>query len=367
MAVTFSQERKQSNFLNKHAKMLYVFIVDTSGSMNRTLSKGMSLLDCAKYGIEWFFKVVHWEKVRSDKQFNKYLLITYGDSPSCFKKFNGLAQKAGFSETAEELLAQLKYIEAHDLSNAGQALNAAFDYVNAYRFQSGLDTLGSGRFVGASETTVMFWFTDGTKFLTLDRGLPIISEKLNIPGLRSAGCNSYFEPFRWDQRLLTFLLGPEEMPAFNNEKSMVNSNVGQSNNVEFGALLKGFTTELYPLKDEGKTFPIPETYKPPRTGHPIISYRTKDEVYNIPHGFPFDRLPIEQSHWTCKVYVKNSGQQPGLGEPFGFLKVSTASRGGVNLYILPYNFPVLFKLLAFEDGSRQNGDQLIYPGIFVVD
>ncbi|KAJ3340815.1 hypothetical protein HDU83_006906 [Entophlyctis luteolus] len=49
-----------------------------------------------------------------------------------------------------------------------------------------------------------------------------------------------------------------------------------------------------------------------------------------------------------QLYVRNSGRTEGLGSPIGFLKVSTNAAKGVNgvmLYILPYNFPKLFKLI----------------------
>ncbi|KAJ3115664.1 hypothetical protein HDU96_000282, partial [Phlyctochytrium bullatum] len=313
-----------------------------------------------------------------------------------------------------ELLAELKNLEAHDLSDAGRSLNAVFDYLNAYRFSSGLEAIGNGRYIGSNEATIIMWFTDGTQFLALDRNLPVVSNRLNIPGLRSPGSQTYIEPFRWDQKLITFILVPDGAPYNNEVVSMSNAMNGDAFRIgsaktlqqtiencmgavkpphphvlpslaiavtvrltvwmeevdESGNTRKApIKTDLYPLKDDGRTFPIPEAFwvdsklahPPPKHAHPIICYQPSDTVYNIPHGLPFDRKarnvlassyclplfppPTPIIDISGQLYVKNSGREPGLGSPFGFLKVSSASRGGVNMYILPYNFPRIFKLL----------------------
>jgi hypothetical protein len=45
-----------------------------------------------------------------------------------------------------------------------------------------------------------------------------------------------------------------------------------------------------------------------------------------------------------KVFVENSYRQPGLGFPFGYIKISTSAT--VTLYVMPYNYPELLSLLA---------------------
>lgn len=45
-----------------------------------------------------------------------------------------------------------------------------------------------------------------------------------------------------------------------------------------------------------------------------------------------------------KVFVENSCRQPGLGFPFGYIKISTSAT--VTLYVMPYNYPELLSLLA---------------------
>ncbi|ORY41888.1 DEAD/H box polypeptide 26B [Rhizoclosmatium globosum] len=89
--------------------MIYVFVVDTSASMNQVFSHGLSYLDCAKSGIEHFFQ---WEQRRSDRKGNKYVLIDYSDPPGCIK--------AGVHDSIPQLLLQLKTLNATDISNPGK-------------------------------------------------------------------------------------------------------------------------------------------------------------------------------------------------------------------------------------------------------
>uniref|UniRef100_A0A8D0GHV0 Integrator complex subunit 6 n=1 Tax=Sphenodon punctatus TaxID=8508 RepID=A0A8D0GHV0_SPHPU len=71
---------------------------------------------------------------------------------------------------------------------------------------------------------------------------------------------------------------------------------------------------------------------------------------------PFDKYELEpspltqyilerKSPQTCwQVYVSNSAKYSELGHPFGYLKASTALTC-VNLFVMPYNYPVLLPLL----------------------
>eukprot|EP01112_Ceratiomyxa_fruticulosa_P021136 TRINITY_DN7363_c0_g1_i1.p1 TRINITY_DN7363_c0_g1~~TRINITY_DN7363_c0_g1_i1.p1 ORF type:complete len:826 (-),score=170.60 TRINITY_DN7363_c0_g1_i1:39-2516(-) len=117
-------------------------------------------------------------------------------------------------------------------------------------------------------------------------------------------------------------------------------------------------------------WPIPESFfpdvtltqLPARTAHPVIRYTPNDSEPLILDNFPFDKYEIEPNPLTQYLltykqnvcwytYISNSGQTPGPGEPFGYLK---ASSGGavVNLFVFPYNFPRLFPLL--EDLARNH-------------
>uniref|UniRef100_A0A8C4X6D3 Integrator complex subunit 6 n=1 Tax=Erpetoichthys calabaricus TaxID=27687 RepID=A0A8C4X6D3_ERPCA len=71
---------------------------------------------------------------------------------------------------------------------------------------------------------------------------------------------------------------------------------------------------------------------------------------------PFDKYELEPSpltqyilerkspHTCWQVFVGNSAKYTDLGQPFGYLKASTALNC-VNLFVMPYNFPVLLPLL----------------------
>ncbi|KAJ3291148.1 Integrator complex subunit 6 [Borealophlyctis nickersoniae] len=126
---------------------------------------------------------------------------------------------------------------------------------------------------------------------------------------------------------------------------------------------------IYANKKTMRRFPIPEPYWPEsisakraefvlpmRAAIPTIIYAPVDEVYVIPDGSCFpDCFSISQDNavvqelktrkpGTCwPLYVENSNSVPGLGLPFGFLKMSVG--GSVNLYPMSYDFPRLFRLL----------------------
>ncbi|XP_074058337.1 integrator complex subunit 6-like isoform X2 [Macrotis lagotis] len=111
-------------------------------------------------------------------------------------------------------------------------------------------------------------------------------------------------------------------------------------------------------------WPIPESFwpdqssptLPPRTAHPIVHFTCKDSDPVVIEKMPFDKYEIEsspltqyilkhKSPLTCwQVFVANSGKYSELEHPFGYLKASRNLKC-VNLFILPYNYPVLFPLL----------------------
>ncbi|KAJ3296139.1 Integrator complex subunit 6 [Blyttiomyces sp. JEL0837] len=269
------------------------------------------------------------------------------------------------------------------MSSGGQALYLAFDYINAYRFSIGLETVGAGRFPAMIDPTVIMWFTDAGALTTFENGKCTVTEKLTVPGLRTPGSSSYLEPFRWDQRLLTFALSPQNSPV-NPEMILMSQNMNALHrSIEnCMAVQKPPHPNVYPQipvaitvrvavtmeeisenevvgrsqrihllpptpkspddRSVARTFPIPEpmwvdhlsSQQRPRTAIPVITYSTVDASYSIPHNFPFDRFQMDQSNWadllqrksgTCwTLFVRNSGKEPNtLGSPFGFLKVST--------------------------------------------
>lgn len=115
-------------------------------------------------------------------------------------------------------------------------------------------------------------------------------------------------------------------------------------------------------------WPIPESaffllestapYYPRRpTAHSVIecSVTDIDWTARIPPGFPFKKFAFDNSHpliqrlltdgrdWICRVPLKMQGKTK-ISAPFGVIKANTAQTG-LNLWLLPYDFPVLFELL----------------------
>lgn len=56
-------------------------------------------------------------------------------------------------------------------------------------------------------------------------------------------------------------------------------------------------------------------------------------------------FPFPPSSSGPQVFVSSSAKQNDLGQPFGYLKASTTLTC-VNLFVMPYNYPVLLPLLG---------------------
>ncbi|MBN3290223.1 INT6 protein, partial [Polypterus senegalus] len=111
-------------------------------------------------------------------------------------------------------------------------------------------------------------------------------------------------------------------------------------------------------------WPIPESFwpdqnsptLPPRSAHPLVRFSCVDSEPMVIDKLPFDKYELEPSpltqyilerkspHICWQVFVGNSAKYSDLGLPFGYLKASTALNC-VNLFVMPYNFPVLLPLL----------------------
>ncbi|XP_068007864.1 integrator complex subunit 6-like isoform X4 [Melanerpes formicivorus] len=115
-------------------------------------------------------------------------------------------------------------------------------------------------------------------------------------------------------------------------------------------------------------WPIPESFwpdqnsptLPPRTAHPVVRFSCVDCEPMVIDKLPFDKYELEPSpltqyilerkspHTCWQVFVSSSGKYSELGHPFGYLKASTTLTC-VNLFVMPYNYPVLLPLLAEEE------------------
>ncbi|XP_051683536.1 integrator complex subunit 6-like isoform X5 [Oryctolagus cuniculus] len=111
-------------------------------------------------------------------------------------------------------------------------------------------------------------------------------------------------------------------------------------------------------------WPIPESFwpdqnlpsLPPRTSHPVVRFSCVDCEPMVIDKLPFDKYELEPSpltqyilerkspHTCWQVFVTSSGKYNELGFPFGYLKASTTLTC-VNLFVMPYNYPVLLPLL----------------------
>ncbi|GBP98607.1 Integrator complex subunit 6 [Eumeta japonica] len=97
--------------------------------------------------------------------------------------------------------------------------------------------------------------------------------------------------------------------------------------------------------------------KPPRSAHPAVKFTCSSQEPMVIDNLPFDKYELEPSPLTqyilarkqptiCwQVFVANSGcKNSEVNHPFGYLKAST-NLTCVNLFVLPYNYPVLLPLL----------------------
>lgn len=128
---------------------------------------------------------------------------------------------------------------------------------------------------------------------------------------------------------------------------------------------------LIPRNPQTKGFmighwPIPEDFwlnlhsanLPKRSAHPLVKFKCEPCEPMCIEEIPFDRYDLEPSPltqfilerrqpnvaWQC--FVPNSGSKPNdLGFPFGYLKANS-NLMGVSLYVMPYNYPLLFQLIT---------------------
>ncbi|OTF81557.1 integrator complex subunit 6-A-like protein [Euroglyphus maynei] len=111
-------------------------------------------------------------------------------------------------------------------------------------------------------------------------------------------------------------------------------------------------------------WPIPESYWPDsniptlqsRTAQPIIRFTCTNSEPTVIENLPFDKYELDPSPLTnfilarkqpnvaWQVFVANSQRNSEFGQPFGYLKAST-NLACVNLFVLPYNYPILLPLL----------------------
>tara|TARA_R110002050_G_scaffold3046_1_gene16155 strand:- start:74 stop:547 length:474 start_codon:yes stop_codon:yes gene_type:complete len=140
--------------------MILVFLVDTSASMNQRTSFGMTLLDCAKAAIEHFHTRLCKENQLPHQQGHKYMLVTLEEGCG--------AVRAGWRDSLEVFLEEVKNLKAVDMTCLGDALKTSFDLLNLNRLQQGRDNYGMGRQPLRSAPAAVILFTDNGNVSTLN-------------------------------------------------------------------------------------------------------------------------------------------------------------------------------------------------------
>ncbi|XP_060904853.1 integrator complex subunit 6 [Labrus mixtus] len=153
--------------------------------------------------------------------------------------------------------------------------------------------------------------------------------------------------------------------------------VGEESSVESSRPVPSFSSQawhschkLIYVRPNPKTgvpvghWPIPESFwpdqnsptLPPRSAHPMVRFSCVDCEPMVIDKLPFDKYELEPSpltqfvlerkspHMCWQVFVSSSAKQNDIGQPFGYLKASTTLTC-VNLFVMPYNYPVLLPLL----------------------
>ncbi|XP_059766773.1 integrator complex subunit 6-like isoform X3 [Balaenoptera ricei] len=352
---------------------ILLFLIDTSASMNQRTDLGTTYLDIAKGAVELFLKLRARDPAsRGDR----YMLVTYDEPPYCIK--------AGWKENHATFMSELKNLQASGLTTLGQALRSSFDLLNLNRLISGIDNYGQGRNPFFLEPSILITITDGNK-LTSTAG---VQEELHLP-LNSPlpGSELTKEPFRWDQRLFALVLRlpglastePEQLGSVPTDESAITQmcEVTGDGLMDSSRPSNSFAAQpwhschkLIYVRPNSKTgvpvghWPIPESFwpdqnlpsLPPRTSHPVVRFSCADCEPMVIDKLPFDKYELEPSpltqyilerkspHTCWQVFVTSSGKYNELGYPFGYLKASTTLTC-VNLFVMPYNYPVLLPLL----------------------
>ncbi|KAJ2493307.1 hypothetical protein IWW37_000771 [Coemansia sp. RSA 2050] len=159
-------------------------------SATRTSQHGGTRLECAKTIIEQILAN------RSTFEHDRYMLVTYNSTGS------NACISANLKDSRSTLLSELRKLEANDRFSGGMSLTALFNQLSLMRGVYDLDTYGFGRYPTLSETVNIVWLTDGASVVT-----PFgVQNKLNLPVNNTPWTEAYVEPFRWDQRLILVLL-----------------------------------------------------------------------------------------------------------------------------------------------------------------
>ncbi|TSP25419.1 Integrator complex subunit 6 [Bagarius yarrelli] len=367
---------------------ILLFLIDTSASMNQRTYLGTTYLDIAKGAVEIFMKLRARDPAsRGDR----YMLVTFDDPPYGVKNLQayGLTTLGNALRTAFDLLNLNRLVSGID--NYGQGRNPFFlepsviitiTDGNKLTHSSGVPDelhLPLNSPLPGSELTKEPFRWDQRLFALVLRmpgaAVPDTEQLGSVPSDESAitqmcevtGGRSYCVR---TQRMLNQCLeslvqkvlsgvvinfektGPDPPP------------VGEDGLVDPARPLSSFSPQpwhschkLIYVRPNPKTgvpvghWPIPESFwpdqnsptLPPRSAHPVVRFSCVDCEPMVIDKLPFDKYELEPSPLTQFILERKS-PHIDVVHPFGYLKASTTLTC-VNLFVMPYNYPVLLPLL----------------------
>ncbi|KAJ2771072.1 hypothetical protein IWQ57_002380, partial [Coemansia nantahalensis] len=146
-------------------------------------------LACAKSIVE---QIVY---NRQCFEHDRYMLVTYGAAGRG-------SIRSGLKDARATLLGELRQLEATDRFRGDESLSAVFGQLALMRAAYDMDTYGFGRYPGLNEPVHIVWLTDGASAVTAQG----VQEKLNLHVSPTPWVEACREPFRWDQRMVLVLL-----------------------------------------------------------------------------------------------------------------------------------------------------------------
>ncbi|XP_070113955.1 integrator complex subunit 6-like isoform X19 [Equus przewalskii] len=341
-------------------------MVDTSASMNQRTDLGTSYLDIAKGAVELFLKLRARDPAsRGDR----YMLVTYDEPPYCIKGRNPFFLEPSILITITDgnKLTSTAGIQEELHLPLNSPLPGSELTKEPFRWDQRLFALVL-RLPGLAST-------EPEQLGSVPTDESAITQMCEVTGGRSYCVRT--------QRMLNQCLeslvqkvqsgvvinfektGPDPLPI--GEDGFMDSSRTSSS---FAAQPWHSCHKLIYVRPNSKTgvpvghWPIPESFwpdqnlpsLPPRTSHPIVRFSCVDCEPMVIDKLPFDKYELEPSpltqyilerkspHTCWQVFVTSSGKYNELGYPFGYLKASTTLTC-VNLFVMPYNYPVLLPLL----------------------
>ncbi|XP_072466588.1 integrator complex subunit 6 isoform X3 [Notamacropus eugenii] len=341
---------------------ILLFLIDTSASMNQRSHLGTTYLDTAKGAVETFMKLRARDPAsRGDR----YMLVTFEEPPYAIKGRNPFFLEPAIIITITD----------------GSKLTTTSGVQEELHLPLNSPLPGS-------ELTKEPFRWDQRLFalvLRLPGTVAVESEQLTgvplddsaiTPMCEVTGGRSYSvcSPRMLNQCLESLVQKVQSGVVINFEKAGPDPSPIEDGQTEvsrpFGSQPWHSCHKLIYVRPNPKTgvpighWPVPESFwpdqnsptLPPRTSHPVVKFSCTDCEPMVIDKLPFDKYELEpspltqfilerKSPQTCwQVYVSNSAKYSELGHPFGYLKASTALNC-VNLFVMPYNYPVLLPLL----------------------